>query len=105
MNRYYKTDTQEIIDLVEKHRCGHITYVDSKHKYHSHKSHIQYLQKLNENDMIPTKENLIECYKNFPDQRTFLIALFGQFIPENELKLLEQEEKIKELEKQLENCK
>jgi hypothetical protein len=101
---------KEKLYLRSKRGCGHYDVFNLELNTYSEHSYlfqsIGFVKQLNKNDlfMIPTKENLINVYKNYPTMRQFLIDLYGNFIPENEMKIIELEEKNKLLEKQLENC-
>ena len=55
--------------------------------------------------MLPTKQRLIETYKNFPEYRTLLDSLYGQLLSSEDLLLLNQNETILKLKKELEDCK
>ncbi len=55
--------------------------------------------------MIPTQETLIKTYKEFPELRQYTISLFGNFLDPKTKEVIDQEDEIIKLKRELAECK
>ena len=114
-NEYYlyvENFYEYYLSPLAKQYCGHYLalrkplHTNNYEIYHTNYKSLQRFETIKlKKIMIPTKEDLIKTYKEFPENRNLLISLFGTFIDDATKEIIEKEEKIKFLEKELEKCK